>query len=142
MALIRLNLKSTDTAYRHKLKQAHTDQQADCCSCNSYLLRCFLAFAQQNDPSTTYQYVACAYLSKSTLAPELLEPGGQGGTSLFLADPLTLSQSVHTGRYASFLCGGFITVMVVNSLERKLAKRTSVQWGRLYVAVCCLCVST
>ena len=45
---------------RHiKLRQAHTDQQADCCSCNSYLLRCFLAFAQQNDPSTTYIRCLC-----------------------------------------------------------------------------------
>ena len=27
-------------------------------------------------------------------------------------------------RFASFLSGGFITAIVVNSLERKLAKRT------------------
>ena len=30
--------------------------------------------------------------------------------------------------FASFLSDGFITAIVVNSLERKLAKRTSVQW--------------
>ena len=30
-------------------------------------------------------------------------------------------------RFASFLSGGFITAIVVNSLERKLANRTSVQ---------------
>ena len=29
---------------------------------------------------------------------------------------------------ASFLSGGFITAIVVNPPERKLAKRTSVQW--------------
>ena len=32
-------------------------------------------------------------------------------------------------RFASFLSGGFITAIVVNPPERKLAKRTSVQWG-------------
>ena len=31
-------------------------------------------------------------------------------------------------RFASFLSGGFITAIVVNPPERKLAKRTSVQW--------------
>ena len=31
-------------------------------------------------------------------------------------------------RFASFLSGGFITAIIVNPLERKLAKRTSVQW--------------
>ena len=31
-------------------------------------------------------------------------------------------------RLASFLSGGFITAIVVNPPERKLAKRTSVQW--------------
>ena len=30
-------------------------------------------------------------------------------------------------RFASFLSGGFITAIVVNLLERKLIKRTSVQ---------------
>ena len=30
-------------------------------------------------------------------------------------------------RFASFLSGGFITVIVVNPPEKKLAKRTSVQ---------------
>ena len=30
--------------------------------------------------------------------------------------------------FASFLSGGFITAIVVNPPERKLAKRTSVQW--------------
>ena len=32
-------------------------------------------------------------------------------------------------RFASFLSGGFITAIVVNPLERKLAKRTSVYWS-------------
>jgi hypothetical protein len=32
-------------------------------------------------------------------------------------------------RFASFLSGGFITAIVVNPPERKLAKRTSVQWS-------------
>ena len=31
-------------------------------------------------------------------------------------------------RFTSFLSGGFITAIVVNPPERKLAKRTSVQW--------------
>ena len=31
-------------------------------------------------------------------------------------------------RFASFLSGGFITAIVVNPPESKLAKRTSVQW--------------
>ena len=31
-------------------------------------------------------------------------------------------------RFAIFLAGGFITTIVVNPPERKLAKRTSVQW--------------
>jgi hypothetical protein len=30
--------------------------------------------------------------------------------------------------FASFLSGGFITAIVVNPPERRLAKRTSVQW--------------
>ena len=35
-------------------------------------------------------------------------------------------------QFASFLSGGFITVIVVNPLESKLEKRTSVQWSNLY----------
>ena len=31
-------------------------------------------------------------------------------------------------RFASFLSGGFITVIVVNPPEKNLAKRTSVHW--------------
>ena len=31
-------------------------------------------------------------------------------------------------RFASFFSGGFITAIVVNPPERKLAKRTSVRW--------------
>ena len=31
-------------------------------------------------------------------------------------------------RFASFLSGGFTTMAVINSPEKKLAKRTSVQW--------------
>ena len=34
-------------------------------------------------------------------------------------------------RFASLLSGGCITAIVVNPLERKLAKRTSVQWGEI-----------
>ena len=34
-------------------------------------------------------------------------------------------------RFASFFSGGFITAIVVNLPERKLAKRTSVQCGGL-----------
>ena len=34
-------------------------------------------------------------------------------------------------RFASFFCDGFITAIVVNPLERKLAKHTSVQCGTL-----------
>ena len=32
-------------------------------------------------------------------------------------------------RFARFLSGGFTTMAVLNPPERKLAKRTSVQWG-------------
>ena len=32
-------------------------------------------------------------------------------------------------RFVSFLSGAFITAVVVNPPEKKLAKRTSVQWG-------------
>ena len=32
-------------------------------------------------------------------------------------------------RFASFLSGGFVTATVVNPMERKLVKRTSVQWS-------------
>ena len=35
-------------------------------------------------------------------------------------------------RFASFLSGGFITAIVVNPPERKLSKRTSVQWSKLH----------
>ena len=35
-------------------------------------------------------------------------------------------------RFASFLSGGFITAIVVNPPERKLAKSTSVQWSMSY----------
>ena len=35
--------------------------------------------------------------------------------------------------FASFLSGGFITVIVVNPPERKLAKRTSVHWGHINI---------
>ena len=42
--------------------------------------------------------------------------------------PTSLEQEQCTEvRFASFLSGGFITAIVVNPLERKLAKRTSVQ---------------
>ena len=35
--------------------------------------------------------------------------------------------------FASFLSGGFITAIVVNPPERKLAKRTSVDWSTIQV---------
>ena len=35
-------------------------------------------------------------------------------------------------RFARFLSGGFITAIVVNPPESKLAKRTSVQWLDFY----------
>ena len=31
-------------------------------------------------------------------------------------------------RFASFLSGGFITAIVVNTTEKKLVKRTTVEW--------------
>ena len=34
-------------------------------------------------------------------------------------------------RFSSFFSGGFITAIVVNPPERKLAKRTSVQWDEI-----------
>ena len=34
---------------------------------------------------------------------------------------------------SSFFSGGFITAIVVNSPEGKLAKRTSVQWGGIEI---------
>jgi hypothetical protein len=38
------------------------------------------------------------------------------------------SQQCTEVHFASFLSGGFITAIVVNPPERRLAKRTSVQW--------------
>ena len=35
---------------------------------------------------------------------------------------------MHRGAFCSFHSGGFITVIVVNPPEEKLAKRTPVQW--------------
>ena len=34
--------------------------------------------------------------------------------------------------FVSFFSGGFINAIVVNPPERKLAKRTSVQWGEIF----------
>ena len=39
-------------------------------------------------------------------------------------------------RFASLLSGGFSTAIVVNPPERKLAKRTSVQWMNLNPSGC------
>ena len=39
---------------------------------------------------------------------------------------------MHRGAFASFLSGGFITAIVVNPPERKLAKRISVQCLTIY----------
>ena len=41
---------------------------------------------------------------------------------------LTNTQQCTEVRFANFLSGGFITAIVVNTPERKLAKRTSVRW--------------
>ena len=41
-------------------------------------------------------------------------------------------------RLVSFLSGEFITVIVVNAPERKLAKRTSVQWCGTCLNLCAL----
>ena len=38
-------------------------------------------------------------------------------------------------RFASFFSGGFITAIVVNPSERKLAKRTSVQCSEITVEI-------
>ena len=38
-------------------------------------------------------------------------------------------------RFASFLSGGFVIAIVVNPPERKLAKRTAVQWLKLYLSL-------
>ena len=38
-------------------------------------------------------------------------------------------------RFASFFCGEFITAIVINPLERKLAKRTSMQWSKAYLVL-------
>jgi len=38
-------------------------------------------------------------------------------------------------RFAKFLSGEFITGIVVNPPDRKLAKRTSVQWSRIYFEI-------
>ena len=35
-------------------------------------------------------------------------------------------------RFSSFFSGGFTTITVINPPERKLAKRTSVQWSGTY----------
>ena len=45
---------------------------------------------------------------------------------------LVLGYALTEVRFASFLSGGFITAIVVNPPESKLAKRTSVQWSSLY----------
>ena len=42
--------------------------------------------------------------------------------------PNSISSQCTDVRFASFFSGGFITAIVVNPPERKLAKRTSVQW--------------
>ena len=47
---------------------------------------------------------------------------------LVLFQPTKRCTEVH---FASFLSGGFITAIVINPPERKLAKRTSVRWRAL-----------
>ena len=52
--------------------------------------------------------------------------------------PISIDISIKTHqctevRFASFLFGGFITAIVVNSLERKMAKRTSEQFAVYHV---------
>ena len=43
-----------------------------------------------------------------------------------------MHQAVHRGAFFSFFSGGFITAIVVNPPERKLAKRPSVQLSKLF----------
>ena len=45
-----------------------------------------------------------------------------------LVSDISLARQCTEVRFASFLSGGFITDIVVNPPERKLAKHTSVQW--------------
>ena len=40
------------------------------------------------------------------------------------------SDTLHIGAICQFFSGGFITARVVNPSERRLAKRTSVQWSK------------
>ena len=40
---------------------------------------------------------------------------------------------LHRGAFAIFLSGGFTTMTVKDSPERKLAKHTSVHWNRVHV---------
>ena len=42
-----------------------------------------------------------------------------------------LCSTVHRSRFASFLSGGFITAILVYPPEKKLEKRTSVQWSEI-----------
>ena len=54
------------------------------------------------------------------------------GSTLFIFLKSRQTQNLHQCtemRFASFLSGGFITAIVVNPPERKLAKRTSVDCG-------------
>ena len=43
-----------------------------------------------------------------------------------------MHQAVHRGAFFQFFSGGFITAIVVNPPERKLAKRPSVQLSKLF----------
>ena len=52
---------------------------------------------------------------------------------LFFAWPITIKCT--EVRFASFLSGGFTTMPVINPPERKLAKRTSVHWFKIYKIV-------
>jgi hypothetical protein len=57
--------------------------------------------------------------------------------SKIITDHLKKDKALHTEvRFDSFLSGGFITAIVVNPPERKLAKSTSVHWMNESVPVC------
>ena len=59
--------------------------------------------------------------------------GGKKIAQDFHDDPLRCRHqcTLHRGAFSSFFSGGFITAIVVNPPERKLAKRTSVHWDEI-----------
>ena len=55
-------------------------------------------------------------------------------TVLYLEGPTQCTEVC----FVSVLSGGFTTMAVINPPERKLAKSTSVQWGKIVSRVACL----